>query len=191
MANQAKGQARDFAFSASGKLCSTLQKQFYICVIFIWNKSLFFIAKIEQLPMPSKLCWFQNRPSSLLFSLVHAGHALLSTLLPSWDKFLVISNFNCWWETFVYTKNVECWLPERFWVLIDHVLVEWAFTSYDQLVLSCKQFGDFFLDRWEVFVLHASTKNPTAVEHFWILLSADWSCLIWMRWCRLEPGHLL
>ncbi len=56
MANQAKGQARDFAFSASGKLCSTLQKQFYICVIFIWNKSLFFIAKIEQLPMPSKLC---------------------------------------------------------------------------------------------------------------------------------------
>ena len=123
-------------------------------------------------------------------SLVHAGHAVPRTLLPSWDKFLVISNFNCWWETFVYTKNVECWLPERFWVLIDHVLVKWAFTSYNQ-VLSCKQFGDFFLDRWEVFVLHASTKNPTAVEHFWILLSADWSCLIWMRWCRLEPGHLL
>ena len=56
MANQAKGQARDFAFLASGKDCSTLQKQFSICVIFIWNKSLFFIANIEQLPMPSKLC---------------------------------------------------------------------------------------------------------------------------------------
>jgi len=56
MAKQAKGQARDFAFLASGKLCSTLQKQFYICVVFIWNKSLFFVANIEQLPMPSKLC---------------------------------------------------------------------------------------------------------------------------------------
>ncbi len=55
MANQAKGQARDFAFLASGKLCSTLQKQFSICVIFIWNKSFFLIANIEQLPMPSKL----------------------------------------------------------------------------------------------------------------------------------------
>ena len=56
MANQARGQARDSAFLASGKLCSTLQKQFSICVIFIWNKSLFFIANIEQLPMASKLC---------------------------------------------------------------------------------------------------------------------------------------
>ena len=56
MANQARGQARDSAFLASGKLRSTLQKQFSICVIFIWNKSLFFIANIEQLPMASKLC---------------------------------------------------------------------------------------------------------------------------------------
>ena len=56
MANQAKGQARDCAFLASGELCSTLQKQFSICVVFIWNKSLLFIANIEQLPMPSKLC---------------------------------------------------------------------------------------------------------------------------------------
>ncbi len=38
MANQAKGQAGDCAVLASGKLCSTLQKQFSICVIFIWNK---------------------------------------------------------------------------------------------------------------------------------------------------------
>jgi len=52
MAKQAKG----FGFWASGKLCSTPQKHFYICVIFIWNKSLFFIANIEQLPMPNKLC---------------------------------------------------------------------------------------------------------------------------------------
>jgi len=65
MANQAKGQAMDCAFLASGKLCSTLKKQFYICVTFIWNKSLYFIANIEQLLMPSKLCSFQNHPSSL------------------------------------------------------------------------------------------------------------------------------
>ena len=45
MANQAKGQARDFAFLASGKLCSTLQKQFSICVIFICNKSSLFCCQ--------------------------------------------------------------------------------------------------------------------------------------------------
>ncbi len=38
MANQAKSMARDCALLTSGKLCSTLQKQFSICFIFIWNK---------------------------------------------------------------------------------------------------------------------------------------------------------
>ncbi len=56
MANQAKGQAMDCAFLASGELCSTLQKQFSICLDFIWNKLLLCIANIEQLAMPSKLC---------------------------------------------------------------------------------------------------------------------------------------
>jgi len=32
------GQSGDLAFLASGKLCSTLQKQFSICVDFTWNK---------------------------------------------------------------------------------------------------------------------------------------------------------
>ncbi len=45
MANQAKGQARDFALLASGKLCSTRQKHFSICVIFIWNKILSFFCQ--------------------------------------------------------------------------------------------------------------------------------------------------
>jgi len=38
MVNQAKGMARDCALLTRGKLCSTLQKQFSICFIFIWNK---------------------------------------------------------------------------------------------------------------------------------------------------------
>ncbi len=38
MVNQGKGQARHCALLTSGKLCSTLQKQFSICFIFIWNK---------------------------------------------------------------------------------------------------------------------------------------------------------
>ena len=35
---------------------------------------------------------------------------------------------------------------ECYWMMIDHVLVEWAFTSYNQ-VFSCKQFRNIFFDR--------------------------------------------
>ena len=38
MVNQAKSMARDCALLTSGKLCSTLQKQFSICVDFTRNK---------------------------------------------------------------------------------------------------------------------------------------------------------
>jgi len=131
---------------------------------------------------------------------------------------------------------------EFYWVMTDHVLFGWGYTSCSQ-VFSCKQFGDFFLDRWEMFVLHPSTKNPdscqallnfiewwlvmfcldelfqvttrssaasnsvnffsidercsffipqqknpTAVKHFWILLIDDWSCFVWMRFFKLQPG---
>jgi len=76
MANQAKGQARDFAFLASGKLCSTLQKQFSICVIFIWNKSLFLLPISTSFPCQASCVDSKT-------SLVHAGHAVPRTLLPS------------------------------------------------------------------------------------------------------------
>jgi len=127
MANQAKGQARDFAFLPSGKLCSTLRKQFSICVIFIWNKSLFFIANIKQLPMPSKLCWFQNHPSSLQ-CLVNAGHAAPRRVLSSWDTIFgqnltvderrssfyqkmssldFLKGLGCWWIMFCLNEVVQ------------------------------------------------------------------------------------
>ena len=44
MANQAKGQARVFAFLASGKLS---HQRFSRCIIFIWSKLLFSIANIK------------------------------------------------------------------------------------------------------------------------------------------------
>ena len=91
--------------------------------------------------------------------------------------FLVISKFECWWETFILLqKIVEPWIPERSWVLIDCVLFEWGDTSYNQ-VFSCKQFGDFFLDRWEMFVPHPLTKNPDSCQallnfiEWWLMMS--------------------
>ncbi len=131
---------------------------------------------------------------------------------------------------------------EFYWLMTDDVSFEWGYTSCSQ-VSSCKQFGDFFLDRWEMFVPHPLTKTPdscqallnfidwrlmmshlhevvqiaarflaasnsvtffstdercsflipwqklpTAVKHFWILLSDNWWCLICMRLYKLQPG---
>ncbi len=91
--------------------------------------------------------------------------------------FLVILKFNCWWETFIpLQKNVEPWLPERSWVMTDDVSFGWDHTSCSQ-VFSCKQFGDFFLDRGEMFVLHPSTKNPDSCQallnfiEWWLMTS--------------------
>ncbi len=95
-------------------------------------------------------------------------------------NFLVISKFNCWWETFILLqKNVEPWIPERSWVLIDHVSFGWGDTSCSQ-VFSCKPFVDFFLDRWEVFILHPSTKNPDSCQALfefieWWLVLFEWA----------------
>ncbi len=104
------------------------------------------------------------------------------------NNFLVISKFDCWWGMFILLQtNIEPWIPGRSWAMTVHGLFEWAFTSYNQ-VISCKQFVNFFLDRWEMFVLHPSTKISTAVKHFWILLIDGWSCSVWMRWYKLQPG---
>jgi len=75
---------------------------------------------------------------------------------------------------------------EFYWLMTGHVLFGWAFSSYNQ-VFSCKQFGDFFLDRREVFVLHPSTKFPDSCQTLFNLLSDDWWCLIWMRSYKLQP----
>ncbi len=102
--------------------------------------------------------------------------------------FLVMLKFNCWWETFIpLPKTVEPWLPERSWVLTDDVSFGWDYTSCSQ-VFSCKQFGDFFLDRWEMFVLHPSTKNPDSCQA--LLNCIEWwlSCFVWMRLHKLQPG---
>ncbi len=100
------------------------------------------------------------------------------------------------WEMFVlhpFTK--KSWqLSSTFciyWVMTDHVLFERAFTSYNQ-VFSCKQFGDFFLDRWEMFVLPPSTKKSRQLSSTFLhLLNDDWSCFVWMSSYKLQPGHQL
>ena len=85
----------------------------------------YFVANIEQLPMPSKLYWFQNHPSSLQSSVVHAGHAVPSTLLSSWDIFLVISKLNCWLEMFIPPQTPTGVMHfHSYWVFIDHVSFE-------------------------------------------------------------------
>ena len=127
MANQAKGQAGDCAVLASGKLCSTLQKQFSICVIFIWNKFWIFIANIEQLPMPSKLCWLQNQTCS------------------------------CW----------PC-SGQDFAVLLRHFFCDFK----SQLLMRD---------------VHPSTNKCRALNSRKVL-SDDWSCFVWMRLYKLQPG---
>ena len=71
MANRAKGQAGDFAFLASGKLCSTLQKQFSICFIFIWNN------------------WIMN----FYCQSRAASHAKQAALIPQQDLFMLAQDF--------------------------------------------------------------------------------------------------
>ena len=120
--------------------------------------------------------------------LVLAGHAMPRSVLSSWNNFFGDFKIQLLMrDIHPSTKNVEPWLPERSWVMTDDVSFGWGYTSCSQ-VLSCKQFGDFFLDRWEMFVLHPSTKTPTAVKHFWILLIDDWSCFVWMSFFKLQPG---
>jgi len=69
-------------------------------------------------------------------------------------------------SSFLHKNPDSCQALFEFYCLMtDDILFEWGYTSYNQ-VISCKQFGDFFLDRWEVFILHSSTKTLTAVEHF-------------------------
>jgi len=177
MANQAKGQAGGFAFLASGRLFSTLQKQFSICVIFIWNKSLFFIAIIEQLPMPSKLCWSQNHPSSLYCSLVHAGHAAPRRVLSSWFFFWWFQNLivderrSAFYKTLLslaFLKGLECWL------IMSHLNELLQVTTRSSAPSNLVTFPR------QMRVVRSSSfhKNvPTAVKHFWILLIVDWACV--------------
>ncbi len=180
MVNQAKGMARDCAFLTSGKLCYTLQKHFSICVVFIWNKTMFFIANIMQLPMPSKLCWFQIQTSSCWPRSAQDFVGLLRL-------FFVISKLNCWWGMFILLQTIaEPWTLEGSWVMTDHVLFEWAFTSHNQ-VFSCKQFGEGFLDRWEMSVPHPLTQNSDSYQAFLNLFTDDWLCSVWMRWYKLQP----
>ncbi len=168
MANQAKGQAGDFAFLASGKLCSTLQKQFSICVTFIWNKLWTFIANIEQLPMPSKLCWFQNQTCSC-WPCNGQDFAVLLRHSFLWFQNSAVDE-GC---SSFHRKNVEPWIPKRSWLMTDDdVSFEWGHTSCSQ-VCSCKQFGDLFLNRWEVFIPHLLTKSPDSCpalfEFCWVV----------------------
>ena len=73
-------------------------------------------------------------------------------------------------------------------VMTDDVSFEWGYASYSQ-VFSCKQFGDFFLDRWKVclfFIL--PQKVPTAVKHILFYFIDDCWCLIWMSFYKWQPG---
>ena len=53
-----------------------------------------------------------------------------------------------------------------YWVMIEHILVEWAFTNHNQ-VFSCNHFRDFFSTDEESSFLVPWHKLLTAVKHFW------------------------
>ena len=152
--------------------------------------------------MPSKLCWFQNQSCSC-WPRSAQDFAVLLRLFFWWFQNSTVdegcSSFYKRMLSLEFPKGLEWWLIMFFF--------EWAFTSYNQ-VISCKQFIDFFLDRWEMFVLHPSTINSDSCLalfefiEWWLimfclneviqitprLLSDDWWCLIWMRLYKLQPG---
>ncbi len=174
MASEIKGQARDCAFLTSGKLCFTLPKQFSICFIFIWNKLWNAIANLEQLPMPSKLCRFQNR-------LVYAGCAVPRTLLDSWELFFVSFGIQLLMRDVHPPKELPSLDFSKVLELAYHVLTECGNTSCSQVLGAVQWVCYFFLDRWQcVFVLHPfSCQTPTVVKHFWISLTADHFLIEW------------
>ncbi len=171
------------------------------------------------------------------------GHAVPSTLLSSWDNFFGDFKIRMLMRD-VHASTKNCWALNSWKVLsVDWSCSVWMRWYKLQPGLCCKQFGDFFLDRWEMFVPHPLTKNPdscqallnfiewwlmmshlneviqvaarslaastsvtfistdercsffipwekipTAVKHFWISLSDDWSCFVWMRLYKLQSG---
>ncbi len=72
--------------------------------------------------------------------------------------------------------------PDSCQALLHLLSVDWSCSvwmrwyKYHQ-VFSCKQFGDFFLDRWQMFVPHTLTKNPDSCQALlnfiecWLMMS--------------------
>ena len=145
----------------------------------MWNKLWNAIADLEQLLMPSKLCWFPNR-------LVHAS-CVCPGLCWTLENFFFreFQKCSCWWGMFILQKTAEPWLLKRSWVRTD------VFTECGKRVaarsFSCEQSNSEFLDRWAVFfVLHPfSCQMPTAVEQF---ENDCWSCFNWLKLYNLQPG---
>ncbi len=99
------------------------------------------------------------------------------------------SNFGDVFSTDERSSSLNTKIPtavKHFWILLtaDHVVTECDYTSCSQ-VFSCKQFDDFFLNRWEVcssFIL--PQKVPTAVKHILFYFIDDCWCLIWMSFYK-------
>ena len=59
---------------------------------------------------------------------------------------------------------------------------------------SCQQLCDFYLtdESCLLSLFHSSSFHKiivmTAIKLFWILLTDDWACLIWMRFYKLQSG---
>ena len=77
MANQAKGQARDFAFLASGKLCFSNYKSSSLYALSLYGTNHCFL-----LPIPSSFPCQASCVDSKT-SLVFAGHAVPRSVLSS------------------------------------------------------------------------------------------------------------
>ncbi len=69
-----------------------------------------------------------------------------------------------------------------YWVMTDHVSFEWGYTSCSQ-VFSCKQFGDFSLDRWEMFVPNKGSSSSLNKK------SQQLSSTFWIYWVMTD--HVL
>ena len=126
-------------------------------------------------PLETNFWWFQN-------STVDERHSSTQNLL-SLD--FLKGFFLDRWEVFVLHPSTKIQqLSSTFqvyWVLTDHVSFGWGDAGWNQ-VFSCNQFGDFFLDRWEVFILHPSTKSPDSCqalfEFYWWMtddVSFEWA----------------
>ena len=108
----------------------------------------------------------------------------LDEVMQAGTRSSVVSNsvtcFSNRWEVFVLHPSTKGsrQLSSTFcvhWVMTDHIMFRRGNTGCSQ-VISCKQLGDFFLDRWEVFVLHPCTKKPwqlSSTFEFYCLMTDD------------------
>ena len=107
--------------------------------------------------------------------LVHSGRAVprlcwtLETFFGEFQNAAVDERCSSSHKNFDYP-----WVLETSWVMTGLVSLN-ELLQFNQ-VFSCKQFGDFFLDRWE-FVPHPFARNPDSCQAFFVIYWLIMACL--------------